>query len=175
MSPQTYTYTHAYTRAQAVVDQVDVLFDVAGIGDDARGKICRGVRERWLDAVGLWLERDGHMVYEIEARIRWSALSDSADVEFSTDLPGWEGTGSPEAIILGSRFAAKAAKHGLSPRYWARFTPQIYADPALRQRLCPLVGVDYGRGVPGWATTPTTRSLPLQDLREIGASERSAL
>lgn len=171
----TYTYTHAYTRAQVVVDQVSVLFLGAGIDQSSTEKVCHGVREKWLEAVGLYLERNGHRVYEVEARINWSIHSDVAQLEFSTDLPGWEGSGSPEAIILGARFAAVAKREGLTPHYWVRFTSTIRAEPTLHQRLCPEVGVSYGSTVPSWGATPTTRSLPLQDLREIGLSERSTL
>lgn len=171
----TYTYTHAYTRARAVVDQVSVLFLEAGINSSSTNKVCHGVEQKWLEAVGLYLERSGHRVYEVEARINWSAHSDVAELEFSSDLPGWEGSGSPEAIILGTRFAAVADREGLTAHYWVRFTPTIRADPVRHQRLCPEVGVIYGGSVPDWAATPTTRSLRLQDLREIGLSERSTL
>lgn len=171
----TYTYTHAYTRAQAVVDQVSVLFLRAGIGASSTQKVCHGVQERWLEAVGLYLERNGHRVYEVEARINWSTYSDVAELEFSTDLPGWEGIGSPEAVILGARVAAVADREGLAPSYWVRFTSAIRADPVRYERLCSEVGVDYGSSAPSWASTPTTRSLGLQDLREIGLSERSTL
>jgi hypothetical protein len=170
-----YTYTHAYTRAQAVVDQVSVLFLKAGINSSSTDKVCHGVQEKWLEAVGLYLDRNGHRVYEVEARINWSTYSRVAELEFSTDLPGWEGSGSPEAIVLGTRFAAVADREGLTARYWVRFTSTIRADPARHQRLCPEVGVIYGGSVPSWAASPTRRSLPLQDLREIGLSERSTL
>jgi hypothetical protein len=171
----TYTYTHAYTRAEAVVDQIRVLYRLAGIADTATDKVCHGVDQKWLTSVGLYLVRNGRRVYEIEARISWTAYSDGPYVDFSSDLPGWEGTGSPEAIILGQRFAAVATREGLAPHYWVRFTSAIWADSALHASLCPKVGVTHGSSVPEWAKTPTTRSLPLQDLREIGASERSAL
>lgn len=171
----TYTYTHAYTRAQAVVDQVSVLFLGAGISSYRTEKVCHGVEERWLSAVGLYLERNDKRVYEVEARISWSNQSDVAELQFSTDLPGWEGVGSPEALILGARFAGVADREGLSPHYWVSFTAAIHLDPALHERLCPEVGVVYGSTVPDWKAAPTTRSLPLQDLREIGLSERSAL
>jgi hypothetical protein len=170
-----YTYTYAYTRAQALVDQVSVLFAEAGISESGTAKVCHGVRERWLDSVGLYLKRDGGRVYEVEARISWSAHSDRAELEFSTDLPGWEGKGSPEAIILGRRFAGVAERETLEPHYWVLFTSEIRADPARHQRLCPEVGVSYGSSVPDWSKSPTIRSLPLQDLREVGLSERSAL
>ena len=171
----TYTYTHAYTRARAVVDQVSVLFLEGGIDKASTDKVCNGVQERWLEAVGLYLERDGHRVYEIEARINWSAHSDVAELEFSTDLPGWEGAGSPEAMVLGTRFAGVAQDEGLTPHYWVRFTSAIWAEPDRHRRLCPKVGVVFGSTVPSWAATPTTRSLRLQDLSEIGVSERSTL
>lgn len=171
----TYTYTYAYTRAQAVVDQVDVLFAEAGISSASRAKVCHGVRERWLAAVGLYLERNGKRVYEVEARIRWSAHTDQAELEFSSELPGWEGTGSPEAIILGRRFSAVADREGLSRSYWVLFTTAIRNTPHEHQRLCPIVGATYGGRVADWARTPTTRSLPLQDLAELGMSERSTL
>ncbi|HMJ35407.1 MAG TPA: hypothetical protein VK501_15975 [Baekduia sp.] len=170
----TYTYTNAYTRAQAVVDQVSTLFREAGINGTSADKVCRGVQERWLVAVGLYLVRDGLRVYEVEARINWSAHSDLAELEFASDLPGWEDNGSPEAIVLGRRFAGVAAKKGLSPRYWVRFNSEILADPARHGELCPQVGVIFEGRVETWSKEPTTRSLPLQDLREIGTSERSA-
>ncbi|MCT7658048.1 hypothetical protein [Mycobacterium deserti] len=171
----TYTYTYAYTRAQALVDQVSVLFSEAGISESATAKVCHGVRERWLDSVGLYLERNGGRVYEVEARIKWSAHLEMAELEFSTDLPGWEGKGSPEALILGRRFAGVADRETLAPYYWVLFTSAIRADPARHQRLCPLVGVSYASSVPDWAKSPTIHSLPMQDLREVGLSERSAL
>lgn len=171
----TFTYTHAYTRAQAVVDQVSVLFLGAGVSRSSTDKVCHGVEQRWLEAIGLYLERDGHRVYEVEARINWSAHSDVADLEVSTDLPGWEGVGSPEALVLGARFAGVSEHEGLVPRYWVRFISVIRADPARHKRLCPEVGVVYGGRVPSWAASPTTRSMRLQDLGEIGVSERSTL
>jgi hypothetical protein len=170
-----YTYTYAYTRAQALVDQVDVLFSGAGIDEGDRQKVCTGVDQRWLVAVGLFLERDHKRVYEIEARINWTAHTENAELSFSTDLPGWEGKGSPEAVILGRRFAKTAEAESLSPRYWVRFTRAIHDDPALHRELCGKVGVTFGGHVPDWKNPPETRSLPLQDLGEVGLSERSAL
>lgn len=169
----TYTYTHTYTRAEVVVDQVSVLFARAGIDASDTARVVRGVNERWLDAVGLFLSRNGAMAYEIEARINWAAHSDLAELDFSTDLPGWESNGSPEAIILGERFSGVATKHGLLRRWWVRFTPAILADPARHSQLCSVLGV--GGRLPEWERTPTTRSLTVQDLREIGVSERSTL
>lgn len=171
----TYTYTYAYTRAQALVDQVSVLFSEAGIGESNTTKVCYGVEQRWLEAVGLYLRRDGSRVYEVEAQINWSAHTDVAALEFSADLPGWEGKGSPEALFLGQRFAGIAEHEGLQPHYWVRFTSAIRADPALHRSRCPEVGVSYSSSPPGWAKDPTTRSLPMQDLGEVGISERNAL
>lgn len=171
----TYTYSYAYTRAQALVDQVDVLFTAAGIDRDATAKVSYGVDQKWLTSVGLYLCRGGNRVYEVEARINWSAHSDSASLDFSTDLPGWEGTASPEAAILGARFAARAQTEGLEPHYWVRFTAAITSDPARHSQLCPKVGVSYGSHPPAWAKSPTEITLRLQDLGEIGLAERSAL
>lgn len=151
----TYTYSYAYTRAQALIDQVHALFTAAGVGADATGKVCHGVEQKWLEAVGLYLQRDGKRVYEVEARINWAAHSDQASLDFSIDLPGWEGTVSPEASIIGSRFAARAQAASLAPRYWVRFTSAIRGNPALHQKLCPQVGVVFGSSVAGWAKTPT--------------------
>ena len=92
-----YTYTHTYTRAEAVVDQVDLLFSEAGIDEIIRSRVCDTVNQRWLEAVGLFLKRDGNRVYEIEATISWGTYSDQADLSFSTDLPGWAGRGAPES------------------------------------------------------------------------------
>ena len=171
----TYTYTHAYTRAQAVVDQVSVLFGEAGVDGTNTAKVCKGVGNQWLQAVGLFLERNDRRVYEVEAQISWSAHSDLAELEFSTDLPGWDKNGSPEALILGSRFAAVAKEEGLQPRYWVLFTAAIRADPQRHSQLCPEVGAVFGGAVPDWAEAPRVRSLRMQDLREISLSERSTL
>jgi hypothetical protein len=101
----------------------------------------------------------------------------SADLAraFSTDLPGWEGKGSHEAIILGKRFAATAAAQKLAPRFWVRFVKSILDNPTRHKELCDAVGVVFGSRVPDWKQTPDARSLPLQDLAEIGLSVRSAL
>lgn len=171
----TYTYSYSFTRAQVLVNQVDVLFTAAGIDRDATAKVCYGVDQKWLTSVGLYLRRGGDRVYEVEARINWSAHSDVASLDFSTDLPGWEGTASPEAAILGARFAAVARAEGLEPHYWVRFTTAITSDPTRHSQLCPKVGVSYGSHPPGWATTPTETTLRLQDLGEVGLAERSAL
>lgn len=171
----TYTYTYAYTRAEALVDQVAALFTAAGIDQKAVERVCYGVEQKWLNAVGLYLSRDGGMVYEVEAGINWSTHSGVASLEFATDLPGWEGKASPEAAILGRRFAAKAKAESLSPNYWVRFTSAITGNPARHRELCPRVGVSYGNHPPGWAKTPATTSLRMQDLGEIGLSERNAL
>lgn len=170
-----YTYSYTYTRARALVDQVDALFTAAGIDQSAVKKVCYGVEQKWLDAVGLYLSRDNRRVYEVEAGINWSAHSEVASLEFSTDLPGWDGKASPEAAILGARFAARARAESLSPRYWVRFTSVITGNPARHSELCPKVGVNYGSHPPSWAKKPTTTSLRMQDLGEIGLSERNAL
>ncbi len=171
--PSTYTYT--YTRAQAVVDQISVLFSQAGIDENAVSKVCRGVQERWVDAVGLYLARDGKRVYEIEATINWPAHSQNASIAFSSDLPGWEANGSPEALVLGRRFAGKAASHDLNPHYWVLFAQAIRNDPARHRALCPLVGVVHQGHVPNWGGSPLARALPVQDLGEIGLAVRSTL
>jgi hypothetical protein len=171
----TYTYTYTYTRAEALVDQIDALFREAGIAADRRGLVCNGVSKHWLEAVGLYLEQNDKMVYEIEASINWQAHTEQPELSFSTNLPGWEDKGSPEAVILGKRFAATSADQKLHPRYWVRFAKPILDDPARHKDLCGKVGVSFEGHVPGWKQTPTTQSLPLQDLREIGLSVRSAL
>ena len=168
-----YTYTHTYTRAEAVVDQVDVLFGEAGIGEGSRSRVCDAVNQRWVEAVGLFLTKDGNCVYEIEATISWSAYSDQANLSFSTDLPGWVEKGAPESTILGKRFAAVAAQENLASNFWVRFVASIRHDPTRYEHLCDKVGV--GGRVPEWKRTPETQSFPLQDLREIGLSVRSAL
>lgn len=170
---QTYTYT--YTRAQAVVDQVDVLFGEAGIADARRAKVCNAVDQRWLEAVGLFLERDDRLVYEMEARITWRSDSDYASLEFSVDLPGWEGNGTPEALFLGRRFAKVAGDNKLAPRYWVRFTSAIRKDPARHKELCSVIGVVYSGSLPNWKATPVETNLPMQDLAELNLSIRSAL
>lgn len=170
-----YTYTYAYTRAEAVVDQVDVLFGEAGIEESRREPVCAGVGQRWLEAVGLYLEKDDKRVYEIEAGINWTTHADQAELSFSIDLPGWEGKGSPEAVILGRRFAATAADEKLAPRYWVRFVKSIRDIPARHKELCGKVGVVFGGHVADWKQTPETLSLPLQDLGEIELSVRSTL
>jgi hypothetical protein len=173
MSP--YTYTHAYTRAEAIVDQVDVLFSEGGIDDDARARVCHAVEQRWLEAVAIFLTRGGKRVYEVEATINWTAHSDHAELSFSIDLPGWEGKGSPEAVILGRRVAKLAEDENLERSFWVRFTKAIRNDVARHKALCDRVGVIFRGGVPDWKNTPQTTSLPLQDLAEIDLSVRSAL
>ena len=170
-----YTYTHTYTRAQAVVDQVDVLFNEAGIGEGNRSRVCHAVNQHWLEAVGLFLTKDGNRVYEIEATISWTAYSDQANLSFSTDLPGWVRRGAPESTILGKRFAAVAAQETLAATFWVRFVKSIRDNPSQHEQLCDKIGLSYGSGLPKWKRTPETRSFPLQDLREIGLSVRSAL
>ena len=170
-----YTYTHTYTRAQAVVDQVDVLFSEAGISERSRSPVCDAVNQRWVETVGLFLTKDGNRVYEIEATISWSAYSDQPNLSFSTDLPGWVGRGAPESTILGKRFAAVAAQESLAANFWVLFVKSIRDYHTQHKQLCEKVGVSYGSELPKWKQTPETRSLPLQDLREIGLSVRSAL
>jgi hypothetical protein len=173
VSPYTYTYT--YTRAEALVDQIDVLFREAGIADDPRSLVCRAVGAHWLAAVGLYLARAGGRVYEIEATINWQVHTDQPELSFSSDLPGWEDKGSPEAVLLGKRFAATASVGKLDPHFWVRFTKAIRDDPERHKKLCGEVGVIFQGGLPGWKQKPLTQSLPLQDLQEVGLSVRSAL
>ena len=170
-----YTYTHTYTRAEAVVDQVDVLFSEAGIADGDRDRVRHAVNERWLEGVGLFLTREGGRVYEVEATINWSVHSDQANLDFSIDLPGWEGKGSPEAVVVGRRFARIAEDEKLDRSFWVRFTKAIREDVPRHKALCEVVGVIFQGGVPAWKSTPQTSSLPLQDLAEIGVNVRSAL
>jgi len=171
----TYTFTSAYTRAQAVVDQVDVLFREAGVDATNRAKICHGVRNRWFSAVGIYLAKTSGRVYEVEAKINWRDHSDVAALEFSSDLPGWELTGSPEALILGRRFASTATSNGLDVRHWGRVTSEIRLNPSEHRRVCEETGLSFGSSVPSWSGTPRTTNISLQDLSEMGASVRSTL
>lgn len=171
----TYTYTNAYTRAEAVVDQVAVLFAEAGVSADATSKICTGVANRWLDAVGLYLARPEGRVYEIEAAINWQQHATFPSLEFSTDLPGWENRGSPEALVLGRRIAGIAKDKGLEVSYWGLFTEEIRRVPATHQAAALQVGLQYGSSVPGWSATPRSVSTRLQDLSEVSAQIRSTL
>ncbi len=171
----TFTYTNAYTRAEAVQDQIRILFREAGISEAETSKICVGVQNQWLVAVGLYLLQDGRRVYEVEAAIDWGLHSSMPTVNFSAELPGWEGKGSPEALILGRRFSSIAAREGLSARHWGRFSSDIRADPDRHRSLCPLVGLDYGSRVADWKSTPRSTALGMQDLSEMGATERTTL
>jgi hypothetical protein len=171
----TYTSTYAYTRAQAVEDQIDVLFREGGVDASSRAKICLAVKKRWLTAVGLYLAKPSGRVYEVEARINWRAHSDVADLEFSTDLPGWEKNGSPEALILGRRFAATAASTGLEAHYWGRVTARFRRDSAEYREVCEAAGLAPNSSVPAWSGTPRTTNISLQDVSEIGATVRSTL
>jgi hypothetical protein len=171
----TFTYTNAYTRAEAVVDQVAVLFTQAGVSVDATTKICKGVASQWLEAVGLYLARPAGRVYEIEAAISWPQYATVPSLEFSTDLPGWEERGSPEALVLGRRIAGIAKDEGLEVSYWGRFSAEIRREPARHQILAPQVGLQYGGRVPDWSGSPQSVSIRLQDLSEISAQVRSTL
>jgi hypothetical protein len=172
MAPQTYTYS--YTRTEAVVDQVDIFLRYAGIHEANRGTLLIGVNNKWLAAIGVYLEENGRRVLEAEISINWSLHSDNAELTIDTDLPGWESGGAPEVIVFGRRFGQEAQRRGSTPGYWGLFTGEIRANPSQHRLLCEKVGLAYGQSPPAWKSEPHSRSLSLQDLAEVGVALREA-
>jgi hypothetical protein len=170
----TFTYTEVQTRTEAVVDQFDIFLAFAGINEESRTAILRGVNARWLEAVGVFLVRQGRRVLEAEIRIDWTMYSDLAALTptIRTDLPGWEGGGAPEVRTIGRRFGSRAAEMNVVPSYWVRFTETIRQDAARYAALCPEVGVSCTARPPEWAAGPRERSYNLLDLPEISTALR---
>src|ERR1700678_2711463 len=90
------TYTYTYTRTDLLVDQVDIFLRSSGIEDAPRKRVVDAITEKWIEAVGVFVVKDGQRVLEGSLEIGWKAHSDHADLTISTDLPGWEGGAAPE-------------------------------------------------------------------------------
>ena len=169
----TYTYTYTYTRTSVLLDQVDVFYQAAGIGEDARKRVVDAVNERWLEQVGAYVEEGGERVLEGALEISWKAHSDHAELTISTDLPGWEGGAAPELVILAKRLREYADSKKLAVHFWVLFTEKIRNDPEIYPSRRKTVGVDGGPPPP-WRKTPQERRIPLQDLPEAHVVLRDA-
>lgn len=165
-------YTYTYTRTSVLLDQVDLFFRAAGIGEDARKRVVDAVNERWLEQVGTYVEERGERVLEGALEISWNAHSDNAELTISTDLPGWEDGAAPELIILAKRLREYADSKKLPVRFWVIFTEKIRNDPEIYASRCKTVGV--GGFAPPWRKAPQERRIPLQDLPEAHVVLRDA-
>ncbi len=172
----TYVYVSVKTRAEAVVDQVDMFLQYAGIHESARDKILLGVRNRWLSDIGVYLVRNGKRFLEAEIGVDWDLFSNLVKLTptVRTDLPGWEHGAAPEVRTIGRRFGGKAQELNMSPNFWVRFTSAIWNDPPRHRKYCSIVGVDYNSRPPEWEAFPIERAYEVQDLREVHAALRSS-
>lgn len=171
-----YTYTSVKTRAEAVVDQVDMFLQYAGIQESARVKILVGVEGRWLSDIGVYLTRNGKRFLEAEIGVDWDLSSNLAILTptVRTDLPGWEHRAAPEVSTIGRRFGKKAQELNMAPNFWVRFTRAIYDNPPLHRERCSIVGVDYRSNAPEWEPPPVERVYKVQDLQEAHTALRSS-
>ena len=160
----TYTYTYTYTRTSVLVDQVDIFLRSSGIEDSDRKRVVDAITEKWIEAVGVFVVKDGQRVLEGSLEISWKVHSDHADLTISTDLPGWEGGAAPELAILATRLRARALADKLSVSFWVRFLKSIRDDPVLYKIRCEKVGV--GGPPPPWKSEPRSHRIPVQDFPE---------
>jgi hypothetical protein len=169
MSVYTRTFTLVKTRLESIEDQYAHFLQYGGVADDKAEMILLGVRNKWLVSVGLYLaDSSGLRVAEVELRVDWGRHGELVLVQptIDLDLPGWNGTQSPEVKIAGRRFAQLAKEQDLPVRYWVRFAPSVVADPDRHKELCPQVGVSFQSGVPAWKSNPDERGDNLLDLAE---------
>lgn len=173
---KTFTYTYVKARAEAVVDQVDMFLQYAGIVEESRKRILAGVEGRWLQDIGVYLARNGKRLLEAEIGVDWDLHSDLAKLTptIRTDLPGWEQGTAPEVRVIGRRFGQRAQSLGVEPSYWVRFTKDVYDNPPRHREYCSIVGVSYGVAPPEWETAPAERTLELLDLQEVHTALRSS-
>jgi hypothetical protein len=165
-------YTYTYTRTDTLVDQVDLFLRASGIGDSARKRVVDAISEKWIEAVGVFVETNGERVFEGSLEISWKAHSDHADLTISADLPGWKDGAAPELTILAKRLTEYAASEKLSINFWVIFVKSIRDDPVLYKSRCEKVGV--GDPAPPWKSTPRSQRIPMQDLPEAHVVLRDA-
>jgi len=172
----TFTYTSVRTRAEAVVDQVDMFLQYAGIHESARSKILKGVEQQWLSDIGVYLVVNGKRFLEAEISVSWDVYSDLVKLTptIRTDLPGWEDGIAPEVRTIGRRFGIKAQDLKLPAHFWVRFTKAICNDSSRYRQLCSIVGVSYGSRVPEWEYKPSEKAYILEDLQEVQIALRSS-
>lgn len=174
----TYTYTEVKTRAEAVVDQVEMFLQYAGIQEHKREMILKGVHEQWLTSVAVFLERNGKRFLEAEISVNWDMHAGMVVLTpmVRQDLPGWENGAAPEVRAIGRRFGAKAKELKLSPRYWVRFRSEITRNDRRYRELCPKVGVSYESSLAEWEGEglPAERKYELLDLSEVQVALREA-
>jgi hypothetical protein len=173
---KTFSYASVRTRTEAVVDQVDMFLQYAGITEPDRRKILKGVEERWLSHIGVFLVRNEKRFLEAEISVDWDLHSEQVQIKSTvrTDLPGWDGGIAPEVRTVGQRFGRKAQELKSSPSFWVRFTESIRENSTKYQKLCNVVGVGYGLSAPEWEATPDERSYEILDLSEVNVSLRSS-
>ncbi len=177
MAPTTRTYAEARTRAEVVVDQFDMFLKYTGISNSDRNNILKGIKNRWLEAVGVYLvNTHGQRILEAEVNVNWTLHSDYAVLTpvVRADLPGWDSGAAPEIVTIGHRFGKYAQDRGIEPSYWVRFTQAIRNDPARYHDLCPMVGVSYQSRPPEWASTPQSEQYQIPDLQELNVVVRAS-
>ena len=157
-------HTYTYTRTSTLVDQVDIFLRQSGIADAPRKRVVDAINERWIEAVGVYVEKAEERVLEGSLEINWKAHSDQAELTISTDLPGWEGGAAPELTILATRLNEYATSERLSINFWVLFVKSIRDDPVLLASRCEKVGV--GGPPPPWKSSPRSQRIPIQDIPE---------
>jgi len=165
-----YTYTNTFTytkpRVNVLGDQFEMFFTVAGMSESKIEMHMKSIERHELQAVGVYLEENGHRIAEVELRVDWKQHVDFISITgslFDTDLPGWKNGTAPEAHIPVRKLSMEAKRLGLQVRYWISVSNQVYNDSSTHKQVCERLGYEFGSTVPPWAPGMS----PLEQKRKI--------
>ena len=170
-----YTHTYTYTKARSLVldDHFELFLRCSEIDDETVVKMLEAAHNRELEAVGIYIARQGYMIAEVEFCVDWDKHDEiikAKGPEIDTYLPGWKKGIAPEAYISAQRLVQAAREQNLELSSWIRVTDRVWRDTSYQKRVCKNLG--YGGNVPEWLRTPNEKSRNIHYLEEATVTTR---
>jgi hypothetical protein len=175
MSTNTYTHTYTKPRIDVVEDHFTFFFACAGLNKADIKKHLDSIRSNELQAVGVYLEKDGFMIAEVELDVDWNVHHDAIRVSgnmFDTNRGGWKNGVAPEAYILVQGLVDEANRLGLEIRHWIRVTQAVRNDSNKHKMVCDNLGYSFGSSVAKWKKPPAAVSRGINYLPEATVTTR---
>ncbi len=174
---RTTTDTKTYTKARIniVQDHFELFLRCGGMNDEVVDKFLRAVEKRELEAVGIYIKRDGYRIAEVEFQIDWEEHLELTHVYgdiFDADLPGWKDGVAPEAYVAVSRLTKEAKKQNLCVNSWIRVSGSIRKSEKEHKRVCDELGYSFNSSPPKWKEEPYENCRSIEGLAEAKVTTR---
>lgn len=173
------TYTNAYTlpRMDILACHFEMFLRCINTGESEIQKIVGAVKRRELEAIGIFIQKNGYRTHEVEFAVDWNAYDQQVQMKgevFNWDIGGWQDGVSVEAYTLAQRMRNLAKQTNATFSSWIRVSPSVRANPVRHQQLCREIGYSFDRHPVPWQSAPREDRLKINYLDEASLIVRQS-